>query len=92
MPSTAYTAMTNAWSTSNRYQAVADVDVLISTTSGGPGVFEIGTSSTPAISPGQGHPIQRGESRALQLKTGEYLWLAARSAKPSDMTLIAVAP
>ena len=80
MASTEYT-LTADWSATNRYTAGADVDVLISNPSGYSLRFELtGTDATPALAARRGHPIGPGQSRAMQLTSGERLWLVGEGA------------
>ena len=73
--------LTDDWSATNRYTAAADVDIQISATSGGDVRFDITPDDTaPAIPAGNGHPVRAGRTQALQLKTGDRLWLVTTSA------------
>lgn len=79
MPSTVYSP-TGQWSAEARYTAPGDVDVLISNAGGDTAHFDVTADDTaPAITVGQGHPVQPGTSRAMVLKAGERLWLAGRT-------------
>ena len=75
-----YTA-TTFWSADARYTAGADVDILLSNASGQHTLlWIITTTDTVPTSPvASGNPIKPDSSRAMQLLSGERLWLATRS-------------
>ena len=67
--------LTTAISATNRYTAAADVDVLLSAS----GAFQLRWSITPddTAPTVKGHPLDPNRSQALQLKTGDRLWMWA---------------
>lgn len=77
MASTAFDRLENAWNAANRYTAGADVDVLVTCTSGK--MVRWATTlgdAPPTIAVGQAHIIKEHDNRPMQLNTGERLWLA----------------
>ncbi|WP_171208053.1 MULTISPECIES: hypothetical protein [unclassified Ruegeria] len=76
MPSTAYKTAAG-WIASNRHTATADEDILLSNVGGDTIHFEITTDdAVPALDVSKGHPVQPGRSQAMQIKSGERLWIA----------------
>ena len=80
MASTAYVT-TEGWDAANCYTAAADVDVLLTCTSGEMIRWSITTNATPpSIMVGEGHILQTYDRIAMTLSAGERLWLAGRNA------------
>lgn len=67
--------LTTTRSATNRYTAASDVDVLLSASGG----FALRWSITPddTVPTVTGHPLEPNNSQALQLKTGDRLWMWA---------------
>lgn len=74
---TVYT-LTDAWLATNRYTAAADVDIRIGNASVAHRIaFAITDDNTaPSMAVGAAAIIKPGEREAMQLVTGERLWLA----------------
>lgn len=76
MASIAYDKLKKNWDAANRYDALADVDILITATSGTV-KWEPNDGSNPSITAGQAPRVYAtGDPRTVSLKTGESLWLA----------------
>jgi len=81
MPSITYNPATG-WTASNRHTALSDQDILLSNVGGASVRFEITNDDTaPILDAGLGHTIQPGRSLAMQLKSGERLWLTGENAQ-----------
>lgn len=81
MPSITYKP-TAGWSAPNRHTAAADQDILLSNVSGASVRFEITQDDmAPALDAALGHLVQPGRSLAMQLKSGERLWLVGDNAQ-----------
>jgi hypothetical protein len=80
MTANAYSA-TPAWEATARYTAASAIDVLVSNSSDEfTALWSTTTSDTaPVITPEQANALLPGHSIALQLLSGERLWLASRS-------------
>lgn len=80
MATTSYDVPT-AWDSSARYNAASDVDVLLSNHNNLRRLyFTITTStSTPSVAIRKASFVEPGTTKAMQLVTGEYLWLAAET-------------
>lgn len=73
---TTYT-LTGAWSSTNRYTAGSETDVLLSNTGTGLMRFATTTDDTaPTLDVAEAHPLQNGQGRAMTLAAGTRLWLA----------------
>lgn len=81
MASTAYDALTKNWTVESRFTAAADTDILLSNPSNEIVHFSLTVDdSAPAISPARGHPLKPLSVLAMQLKSGERLWLSGENA------------
>ena len=81
MPSTTYKPAAN-WSAANRHTATSDQDILLSNVSSDTIRFEITQDDAiPALDTALGHSVQPGRSIAMQLKSGERLWLVGDDAQ-----------
>ncbi len=81
MPSTTFKPQ-SGWTAVNRHTADADQDILLSNVSGASVRFEITQDDgLPALDPASGHMVQPGRSVAMQLKSGERMWLVGDDAQ-----------
>lgn len=79
MSATTYT-LTKGWSTTNRYLAAAQIDVLLinPVVKGGMNIVWTTTTSAgvPTLLPEHAANIKPEESQSMTLASGEYLWIA----------------
>lgn len=81
MPSITYKPAAD-WAVTNRYTAAADQDILLSNVGGDSLRFELTEDDAlPSLDTGLGHIVQPGRSVAMQLKSGERLWLVGDDAQ-----------
>ena len=81
MPSITYKPAAS-WNASNRHTAISDQDILLSNVSSDTIRFEITVDdATPVLDAALGHSVQPGRSIAMQLKSGERLWLVGDDAQ-----------
>lgn len=76
----AYT-LSPTWTQVNRYDVTQDCNVLISNTGG----FDLRwlrntEETTPTAGPATAHLLRPGQSVTITVRSGNYLWMAARPA------------